>query len=310
MKKLMLLASVFLLVGSFLAARGGQEEGMDGESGMGSGEMSEPTIVEVAQDDGRFETLVTALEAAGLAETLQGEGPFTVFAPTDEAFAQLPDGTLDSLLDDTEALSDILLYHVVAGQVAAADVVELSSAMTVQGQPVVVSAGDEVMVNDATVVATDVEASNGIIHVIDSVITPPQADIVDTAAAAGSFETLVTAVQAAGLVETLKGDGPFTVFAPTDEAFAALPDGTLESLLDNPEQLAAVLTYHVVPGRVFSGDVVGIEEADTVQGAAIDVSVDMGSVMLNDSAEVVQTDILTTNGVIHVIDSVILPPEG
>lgn len=310
MKKLMLLTSAFLLVGGFLAASGVEEEGMEGESGMGSGEMSEPTIVEVAQDDGRFETLVTALEAAGLAETLQGDGPFTVFAPTDEAFAQLPDGTLDALLDDTEALSSILLYHVVSGQVPAADVVELSSAMTVQGQPVVISAGDQVMVNDASVVATDVAASNGIIHVIDSVIMPPQADIVDTAVGAGSFDTLVTAVQAAGLVETLKGDGPFTVFAPTDEAFAALPEGTLESLLDNPDQLAEVLTYHVVPGRVFSGDVVGIEEADTVQGAAIDVSVEMGSVMLNDSAEVVQTDILTTNGVIHVIDSVILPPEG
>lgn len=303
------LTQVFILL-AIVAAAGfatGQPEDVQQEEPM---EEMEPTVVDIAVNDGRFETLVTALEAADLVETLQGEGPFTVFAPTDDAFAELPDGTIESLLADIPTLTSILTYHVVAGQVGSAQVVELSSAETLQGQPVVITSGDSgVMVNDANVVITDIEGSNGVIHVIDSVITPPTEDIVETAINAGSFQTLVTAVQAAGLVETLQGEGPFTVFAPTDEAFAALPEGTLESLLDNTDQLASILTYHVVPGRVFSGDVVGIDEAPTVQGSSIDVSVDMGSVMLNDSATVVQTDILTTNGVIHVIDQVILPPE-
>jgi uncharacterized surface protein with fasciclin (FAS1) repeats len=305
-----LLTQVFILL-AIVAAAGfatGQPEDVPQEEPM---EEMEPTVVDIAVNDGRFETLVTALEAADLVETLQGEGPFTVFAPTDDAFAELPDGTLESLLADIPTLTSILTYHVVAGQVGSEQVVELSSAETLQGQPVVITSGDSgVMVNDANVVITDIEGSNGVIHVIDSVIMPPTEDIVETAINAGSFETLVTAVQAAGLVETLQGEGPFTVFAPTDEAFAALPDGTVESLLDDTDQLASILTYHVVPGRVFSGDVVGIDEAPTVQGSSIDVSVDMGSVMLNDSATVVQTDILTTNGVIHVIDQVILPPEN
>lgn len=132
-------------------------------------------------------------------------------------------------------------------------------------------------------------------------------DIVDTAVGAGSFETLVAAVQAAELVDTLKGDGPFTVFAPTDEAFAALPEGTVENLLkpENKDQLVAILTYHVVPGKVMSGDLSDDMTAATVQGGDITVDLDNG-VMINDAA-VVQADIETSNGVIHVIDKVILP---
>ena len=132
------------------------------------------TIVDVAISAGTFETLLTAAEAAGLAETLQSDGPFTVFAPTDEAFAALPEGTVESLLADPEALADILLYHVVSGEVLAADVVGLDSATTVQGSDVAISVdGESVMVNDANVVATDIAASNGVIHVIDAVILPP-----------------------------------------------------------------------------------------------------------------------------------------
>ena len=132
------------------------------------------------------------------------------------------------------------------------------------------------------------------------------ADIVDTAIAAGNFTTLVKAVQAAGLVETLKGAGPFTVFAPTDEAFAKLPAGTLEGLLSNPDKLKAVLTYHVVSGKVMAADVVKIKSAKTVQGSSAKVTVKGGNVMI-DKANVVKTDIVTDNGVIHVIDSVMLP---
>lgn len=135
-----------------------------------------------------------------------------------------------------------------------------------------------------------------------------QLDIVDTAAGAGSFNTLVAAVQAAGLVDTLKGEGPFTVFAPTDEAFAKLPAGTVEDLLkpENKEKLVAVLTYHVVPGKVMAADVVKVNSAKTVQGQSVKIKTTSEGVMV-DNAKVVKTDIQTSNGVIHVIDSVILP---
>jgi uncharacterized surface protein with fasciclin (FAS1) repeats len=137
-----------------------------------------------------------------------------------------------------------------------------------------------------------------------------EADIVETALAAGSFNTLAAALEAAGLVETLQGDGPFTVFAPTDEAFAALPDGTVESLLqpENRNALVAVLTYHVVPGRVTAAQVVELDEATTVNGADVRIRTRNGGVRINES-NVVSTDLLATNGVIHVIDQVLLPPE-
>lgn len=137
-----------------------------------------------------------------------------------------------------------------------------------------------------------------------------QKDIVDTAIAAGSFNTLVTAVKAAGLVETLKSEGPFTVFAPSDEAFAKLPAGTIESLLkpENKEKLTNILTYHVVSGKVKAKDVVKMTSASTVQGSDVGITVKDGSVVLNNSSNVVKTNIKTSNGIIHVIDTVILPP--
>jgi transforming growth factor-beta-induced protein len=278
--------------------------------------MAPQTIVDIAAGDDRFKTLVAAVQAAGLAETLSGEGPFTVFAPTDDAFAKLPEGTLDNLLkpENKQQLADILTYHVVSGKVMAADVLKLSEAETVQGQNVAIKQDmGKVYVNDAQVVLTDIEASNGVIHVIDTVILPPAEtaalDIVDTAVADGRFTTLAAALTAAGLVETLKGEGPFTVFAPTDEAFAKLPAGTLDTLLkpESKVQLTDILTYHVIPGAVLAGDVVKLSQANTVQGQPVKIRVEDGKVFIND-AQVVITDIQTSNGVIHVIDSVILPP--
>jgi uncharacterized surface protein with fasciclin (FAS1) repeats len=146
-----------------------------------------------------------------------------------------------------------------------------------------------------------------------SVATPVRAaepkamDIVDTAVAAGSFNTLATALKAAGLVDTLKGKGPFTVFAPTDDAFKKLPAGTLEKLLADKAQLTKVLTYHVVAGKVMAADVVKLKEAKTVEGSMVKIIVVSGGVKVND-ANVVKTDVSASNGVIHVIDSVILPP--
>jgi uncharacterized surface protein with fasciclin (FAS1) repeats len=176
-----------------------------------------------------------------------------------------------------------------------------------------------VYLNENTqVIITDIEASNGVIHVIDSVLLPPSEDaateamdIVDTAVADGRFSTLVAAVQAAELVDTLKGEGPFTVFAPTDDAFAALPEGTLDTLLlpENKQQLTDILLYHVVPGQVMAADVVGLTSATTVLGQDATVKVEDGKVFLNDNVEIIITDIETSNGVIHVIDTVLLPPQ-
>ena len=134
-----------------------------------------------------------------------------------------------------------------------------------------------------------------------------QNNIVETAAAAGSFTTLLAAAEAAGLVDVLQSDGPFTVFAPTDEAFAALPEGTVEALLADPDALREILLYHVVAGRVLASDVVGLNSAETVQGSSIAISIDGDTVVLNGAANVVAVDVEASNGVIHVIDAVILP---
>ncbi|MDX1613024.1 MAG: fasciclin domain-containing protein [Candidatus Promineifilaceae bacterium] len=279
----------------------------------------EPNIVEVAMADERFSTLVTAVEAAGLAETLSSEGPFTVFAPTNDAFAALPEGTLDSLLADPEgALTDILLYHVVEGEVPADTVVTLDEATTLLGQPVTITATDEgVFLNDdVQVVVTDVQASNGIIHVIDTVLLPseaaaPDQNIVEVATADGRFTTLVAAVEAAGLAETLSGEGPFTVFAPVDDAFAGLPEGTLDTLLADPSgQLTDILLYHVVDGEAMAADVVELDAVTTLLGEDVTITVtEDGQVFLNETVQVIITDVEASNGVIHVIDGVLLPPQ-
>lgn len=288
------------------------------------------SIVDIAIQDGRFTTLVTALEAAGLVETLQGEGPFTIFAPTDDAFAALPEGALEGLLADPEALTEVLLYHGISGSLKAADVVSFDGqeVATLSGQAVnVMLDGESVMINEATVIITDIEGSNGVIHVIDAVLLPPAEEmsaakddmaddemektdqtVVDIALADENFSTLVTALGAAGLVEALQGDGPFTVFAPTNEAFDALPEGALEDLLADTEALTDVLLYHVVEGEAMAADVVELDgqKIETLLGQYLDTSIDGESVMVDDT-QVIAADVKASNGVIHVIDSVLLP---
>ena len=275
-------------------------------------EPEEKNIVETALAAGSFKTLATALEAAGLVDALQGDGPFTVFAPTDEAFARIPEAKLQSLLkpENRAALTNILTYHVVPGRVAAADVVKLSSATALNGQRIAIQTNDAgVRVAESQVVETDIACANGIIHVVDSVMMPASLDIVGTAVEAGTFKTLAAALEAAELVEALQGEGPFTVFAPTDEAFAALPEGTVESLLkpENREKLVGILTYHVVPGRVYS-DQLSSGEVATLQSSHVKVKLTDGGAYVN-AARVTSTDIEATNGVIHVIDKVLLPKD-
>jgi transforming growth factor-beta-induced protein len=294
------------------------------------------TIVDVAVANGSFDTLVAAVIAADLAETLSSPGPFTVFAPTDDAFAALPAGLVDALLlpENKATLAKILTYHVVSGEVMAADVTD-GDVATVEGQTVVLSTANGVTVNGASVIIADVPASNGVIHAIDAVLLPPDVDaaallapaeapvetdapveeeaaevgtIVDVAVANGSFGTLVAAVIAADLAETLSGEGPFTVFAPTDDAFAALPEGLVAALLlpENKDTLVKILTYHVVSGEVFAADIADGDVA-TVEGQTVALSTADG-VTVN-GANVIIADVPASNGVIHAIDAVLLPPD-
>jgi len=268
-------------------------------------------IVDTAVGAGNFKTLAAALGAADLVETLKGKGPFTVFAPTDEAFKKLPEGTVAGLLkpENKAALAGILTYHVVPGSVMAKQVVELSGATTVNGQRVDIQVDDNgVSVDGARVVTTDIKCDNGVIHVIDSVILPADKTIPETASAAGSFGTLLAAVGAAGLAETLGSEGPFTVFAPTDEAFGALPAGTIETLLkpENKQKLVEILTYHVIAGRVYSPDALAAKNAKTLQGTTIAIAPTESGASVN-NAKLLITDLDASNGVIHVIDRVLLP---
>jgi len=261
-------------------------------------------IVDTAVAAGQFGTLVTAVQAAGLVETLKGPGPFTVFAPTDEAFAKLPEGTVESLLkpENRGKLVEILTYHVVPGRVSSEQATNLPKADTVQGTSVLISAdGGTVRVDGAKVIQADIATSNGVIHVIDAVILPK--DIVATAQAAGQFNTLLAAAKAAGLADARKGKGPLTVFAPTDKAFASLPAGTVEDLLrpDNKDRLAAILKYHVVAGEVTLGG----RQVKTLQGGQVDIRPANG--LRVDEAKVLLADVRATNGIVHVIDRVLLP---
>ncbi|MFO7888212.1 MAG: fasciclin domain-containing protein [Eubacteriales bacterium] len=277
------------------------------------------TVVDIAVNDGSFTTLVAALQEAELVETLSGEGPFTVFAPTDDAFAELLaalDITAEDLLNHPQ-LTDVLLYHVVSGKVMSTDLSEGMEATTLKGDDIMVSLEGGVFINDSEVVTADIEGSNGVIHVIDEVLVPedfvletePEETVVDIAVNNGSFTTLVAALQKAELVEALSGEGPFTVFAPTDDAFAELLaalDITAEDLLNHP-QLTDVLLYHVVSGNVMSTDLSEGMMPETLKGDTVMVSLE-GGVFINDS-EVVTADIEGSNGVIHVIDEVLVPGD-
>jgi uncharacterized surface protein with fasciclin (FAS1) repeats len=294
----------------------------------------EKDIVDVAVENGSFTTLVAAVQQAELVDALKAEGPYTVFAPTDDAFAALLEETEMSAEDllAAENLSNILLYHVVEGEFNAEAVIELVGDAdyvlvdTLAGIPVKVSVDmGSVYINDAMVALPDVEASNGVIHVVDSVIMPPSKTITDIVVESAGMEegaeftVLLAAVSQAELAETLAGEGPFTVFAPTDAAFAAALEAlgiTAEDLLAS-EDLSSILLYHVAGGEeaLYSNDVAAaLAEAgeeglmvETLNGASFTVIADDEGIYV-DGAKIIVTDILASNGVIHVIDAVILPP--
>jgi len=276
-------------------------------------------VVDVAVGAGTFTTLVKIVSDLGLVDTLKNAEALTVFAPSDEAFAKLPEGTLESL--SPEAAKEIVLRHVVTAKVPAA-AVATGPVKTIGGEVIDLvkteDGGVQVMYggNTVNVVAADVMASNGVIHVIDNVILPapspvgkaaaPQ-DVVDVAVNAGAFTTLVKIVSDLGLVDTLKGAEALTVFAPSDDAFAKLPEGTLESL--SAEDAKAIILRHVVAAKVPAA-AVSTGAVDTIGGEAIDlIKTDDGGVQIKyngNTVNVVTADVMASNGVIHVIDNVIL----
>ena len=278
---------------------------------VGANEIAPKDIVTTAVEAASFQTLVAAVQAAGLVETLKGKGPFTVLAPTDEAFAKLPPGTVEDLLkpENKQKLIGVLTYHVISGKAMAADVVKMNYANTVNGQRVDLKVtGGKVFADQAQVVKTDIACSNGVIHVIDQVLIPSMDSIPATATKAGVFKTLLKAATEAGLVPALSGDQPLTVFAPTDDAFAKLPAGTVENLLkpENKSQLESILKLHVVAGRVFSDDLLAKKTVKSLQGGELKATVTNGQAKVN-GANIVKADVEASNGVIHIIDTVILP---
>lgn len=287
----------------------------------GGGSDKDPVdIVATAQKNAQFSILAEAVVAADLDGTLSGPGPYTVFAPTDAAFEALLTElgiTKAQLLADTALLTSVLTYHVVPADVPKSAVPLGKAVTTVQGGIFKVDAvGADLVVTDgrnrtATILATDIEASNGVIHSIDKVLLPADKTIVETADSIPDFSILVEAVTAANLGATLSGTGPFTVFAPTNAAFADLLAElgvTKDQLLADTALLTEVLTYHVVAGRVLKADVPVGSPVTTVQGDTFSVGATLAITDARDrEANITATDVLASNGVIHVIDKVILP---
>lgn len=290
-------------------------------------------IVQTAVAAGKFKTLVALVKKAGLAGTLSAPGHLTVFAPTDRAFANLKksDPTLyNEVATNKKLLRSVLTYHVVGKRITAAAAIAVAKkgleVKTVQRESIALSfsRGKIVLNGTARVVIPDVKASNGVIHAIDAVLVPPSLSkpaaptqsIVQIASGNPDFSTLVSLIQKAGLVDAISAPGPFTVFAPTNEAFAKLAKAapaTYAAVLADPALLAKVLTYHVVAGSIESAQAIAVAQqngtAKPLEGEPISLSLKAGKLTLNGSATVVTADILATNGVIHVIDTVIIPPS-
>jgi transforming growth factor-beta-induced protein len=318
----------------------------DGEGSFAG--MADDPAATAASNNPELSTVVAAVQAAGLVDTLNGEGPFTIFAPANSAFEKIPADQLDALLaDPTGDLTSILTLHVVAGQrLSSADLAAVGSVATVNGEEITFAAdGDAISVNggQATVVCADVPTANATVHIIDGVLMPGAMNAPDQGAALepfgpacssipmrgeGSFtgmaddpaataasnnpelSTLVSAVQAAGLVDTLNGEGPFTIFAPANLAFAKLPQADLEAVLADPAGLlTTILTYHVVAGeQLSSADLAEVGSVTTVEGEELTFSSEGGALTINGGqGTVVCADVPTANATVHIIDGVLMP---
>ncbi len=271
------------------------------------GEPAPQSILEIAGGNPQLSTLVGAVKGAGLVEALSGKGPFTVFAPTNDAFAKL------AAIPGGDTLKKILLYHVAAGEFSASDLKKKQMLETLSGESIKLRfvKGELILNDNVRVVIKDVKASNGIIHVIDTVLIPPSLapapkSILEIAGGDPRFTTLVSALTATGLDKVLARAGPFTVFAPTNEAFATLKK-KLGGTLPSGDALKNVLLYHVAAGKFSAMDLLEAGFVKTVQGQKVDVDNDGKKVVLNGHVNVLVADIQASNGVIHVIDTVLLP---
>jgi transforming growth factor-beta-induced protein len=269
------------------------------------------TVVDIIVNSPDHTILETAVVAADLAGALSGEGPFTVFAPTDAAFNALPAGTIEALLAEPQGLlKQILQYHVASENLLSSDLndgfviftnLRFSETLTVTIN------NDGVFINNAKVTIADIVADNGVVHVIDAVLLPSAQSVMDIIANSPDHSLLTAAINVASLGQTLDGEGPFTVFAPTDAAFNALPAGTIEALLNDIPTLTSILTYHVAGGNVLSTDLTNGQEVVTLNGKSVTVTINADGVFIND-AQVTVADLVADNGVVHVIDAVLLPP--
>ena len=264
------------------------------------------SVYDIARTNGDFQTLTLALELTGLDEVLSADGDFTVFAPNDAAFAKLPAGTLDALTQDTDALAEILLYHVVAGRLLAADVLVADSFKTVDGRSVMVNTENGAQINSSNIIATDISGSNGVIHVIDTVLIPSERNLIERLEKEGNFTTLLAALKATELDKVVAQADGFTIFAPNDDAFAKLPAGTVQELLNDLPTLSNILLYHVVAAEVPASVAVTLTEATMANSQEVSVELADDGLFVNDSL-VIQTDLNAGNGVIHVIDAVLIP---
>ncbi len=272
------------------------------------------TIAQAVAATDTFSTLLAALDAADLVDVFTGEGPFTVFAPTNAAFAKLPKGTVESLLkpESKDQLTAILTYHVVSGEVGARQATQVRSASTLNGQRLDINfENGQLTVDESKIIQADLFLQNGVVHVIDQVLLPRSNNIVETAGEAGVFNTLLQAATEAGLADALSATDNITVFAPTDEAFAALPAGTIESLLkpENRGTLVEILSYHVIPERVYSDELFTQSDLDTLASIFLPVEMANGRLQVANGS-VVTADIEASNGVIHIVDSVLLPSKS
>jgi uncharacterized surface protein with fasciclin (FAS1) repeats len=266
-----------------------------------------PTILEAAAAAGNFNTLAAALNAADLVGTLSGPGPFTVFAPTDAAFGTVPPGRLAYLLNPVNKprLQTLLTYHVVAGNLDSSAVLGSPFLTTVSGQRAAIDP-QALTIDGVQISTTDIVCSNGIIHVLDGVMFPELRTVTGMAATTPDFSTLFTALQVAGLDDDLETPGPFTVFAPTNAAFAALPAGTLDALINDPNALGNILLYHATPGRLYAEDVLSQTGFTMLNGGTTSITTTSRAAFIN-GAKITVTDVEVWNGVIHVIDAVLVP---
>jgi len=275
------------------------------------------SVLEIVTSEPQLSTLASVVAATGLDEVLMQRGSYTIFAPTNDAFEAVPAGVLESLLADPSALRGVVSYHVVPGALVAANVVQGQAATTLFGEDIDFDGATIIAgLNSANITTVDLMGTNGVVHLIDSVILPDSLplgmpeeldNLVELVTSEPQFSTLATALEAADLLDVLR-NGTFTVFAPTNDAFAAVPRDALNALLADPDALRSVLTYHVLVGGAIQKDLINFESgmANTVQGSSVMIDVLDGMVTVND-ASITTPNIIASNGVIQEIDTVLLP---